>query len=306
MKKNMIHIISATALALSVSSVAHAQSVADSAGKTSDLYRNSLQTQLDREVDLRDSKAGVGTYLDQNMISGGGNTISLGVEGAYKVLDQVTIGGSLQAPLNTKLPGAYSAEGTKGPSLGLYTKYQENEDGTGLNTKLSGAYGQQKLGVHSGDQIGQTRLYGYAIQAQTGYGFDHHGLLVTPYMGVSYSNMRQNSFASQDIKVGKFSEERTSMQFGVKADYRIDQIFKVDADAGLHANLSTNRHGFNAIYDSEKYSYSVGDDKAQPYINVGVTADIDNKSSVRLSGGANQQSYDNTAGVVDLSYQYRF
>lgn len=306
MKKNMIHIISATALALSVSSVAHAQSVADSAGRTSDLYRNSLQTQMDREVDLRDSNAGVGTYLDQNMISGGGNTISLGVEGAYKLLDQVTIGGSIQAPLNTNLPGEYSAKGSQGPSIGAYSKYQENQDGTGFGAKLSGAYGQQKLGVKAYDQTGQTRLYGYGVQAQTGYGFEQYGVLVTPYVGVSYTNMKQNSFSSQDVSVGKFSEERTSMQFGVKADYRIDPIFKVDADAGLHANLSTHRHGFNATYASDRYSYGVGDDKAQPYINVGVTADFDKQSSVRLSGGAAQQSYDNTAGVVDLSYQYRF
>lgn len=306
MKKSIVNVLCGLAI-MSMSAGAFAASnIVSESGMVSDLHRNGLQKQMDRQVDLRDSQAGVGVYADQNMISGGGNVLSLGVEGAYKVADQVVVGGSIQAPISDKMPGAYKTRGTKGPSVAAYSTYSENKDGTGVQAKLSAAYGQQKLGVKDFGEAGNTRLYGYGVQAQAGYGLDYAGVVVTPYTGISYTSMKQNAFGTENAHVGKFSEERTSMQFGVKADYRIDQTFSVDADTGVHANLGTNRHYFKGTSEDLVIADGGNDNKAQPFINVGLTADLDNVSSVRLSGGAKKQSYANTAGVVDLSYQYRF
>lgn len=303
--KNKLNIIASSVIALSISSFASAENIASDAGKTSDLYRNSIQTQLDREVDLRDSSSGINVFADQGIVSGG-NMFSMGVQGAYRFYDQVTVGGAIQMPVNTDLSGSYSAKGTSNPNFSAYTKYQENKDGSGINAKLSGAYGYQKLGVKPFEKTVDSKFYGYGFRAEAGYGLNYGKALITPYTAVEYTNTKQKSFTSDDVFFSEMSEERTSMQFGVSGIYAVNSMVRFDADFGVNANIKTHRHDMTAEYQGYTYTSSYGNDKLQPYFGIGMTADIDRNSSVRVSGDVNRQSYDNTAGTVGVAYQYRF
>lgn len=305
MRKTQLSILSSAILALTLSTTAQANNTANDAGKTSDLYRNNIQTQLDREVDLRDRNSGVNVYADQGLAQGG-NIFSLGVQGAHRIHDNVTIGGSIQMPANSDLSGAYSSKGTSNPNFSLYTKYQENLDGTGLNAKLSGAYGYQKLGINSFDEEGISKIHAYGIKAKTGYGLAYGDATITPYTGVEYTNTRQNGYEASGLNYGKFAEERTIMQFGIEGVYVLNPTLKLDADLGVNANLNTHRDRFTVSNGADKYSEFGADDKMQPYLSVGMTADINRDSSIRVSGDINRQSYDNTAGSVGVAYQYRF
>lgn len=303
MKKTKLTLIALSIMAMS--SVSMASSLVKDAGKTSDLYRNNIQSQLDREVDLRDRDAGVGVYADQGL-GQGGNIFSLGVQGAYKIQDEISVGGAIQMPANTKLSGDYTSKGNSNPNFSLYTKYQENLDGTGINAKLSGAYGYQRIGVKPFDSEANSKIHAYGFKAQAGYGFAYGEAVLTPYTGLEYTNVRQNSYRTSDVYFGKFTEERTSMKFGVTGVYTLNPTLKLDADAGVNANLGTHRNDFKAVSANGVYTESSSDDKLQPYLSVGMTADIDRDSSIRVSGDINRQSYDTTAGSVGVAYQYRF
>lgn len=305
MFKSKLSIIGMAVIAASFSTMASAAGTVSDAGKTSDLYRNNIQTQMDRELDLRDRQAGVGAFVDQGL-SEGGNIFSAGVQGAYRVYDGVVVGGALQMPVNTQLSGDYSSAGTSNPNFSFYTKYQENNDGTGLNAKFSSAYGYQKLKVQPEGESGKSKLYGYGFGAQAGYGFGYGDVVLTPYTGIQYTNIEQQGFNAGDTHYGRFSEERTLMQFGAKGVYTVNPTLRFDADMGVNANLKTHRHEFSATQNGVTQYSSSDDNKLQPYIGIGMTADIDNNSSVRVSGDINRQSYDNTAGQVGVAYQYRF
>ncbi|EOU5185687.1 HAF repeat-containing protein, partial [Escherichia coli] len=111
--------------------------------KVLDLYQSSLNSLSQSRCQLGQSDYCVGVFSQYDTVSSN-HRLATGLFGAIRLpAENWTVGGAMNFANGTQLIDNYDTRGSNQPGIGVFTRYQENRDNTGLSAELSGAFLQQ-------------------------------------------------------------------------------------------------------------------------------------------------------------------
>ncbi|NPC21358.1 hypothetical protein HN019_27975, partial [Klebsiella pneumoniae] len=106
--------------------------------KVLDLYQSSLNSLSQSRCQLGQSDYCVGVFSQYDTVSSN-HRLATGLFGAIRLpAENWTVGGAMNFANGTQLIDNYDTRGSNQPGIGVFTRYQENRDNTGLSAELSG------------------------------------------------------------------------------------------------------------------------------------------------------------------------
>jgi hypothetical protein len=167
----------------------------------------------------------------QHYLSGGGNndTTSGTLTVAYRVNDQVRVGGYLDQNLNTSnVRGIHLDNGA--PAFGAFAVWNANTDGLGVQVRLAAGYAEKDLTVtrqavettEAGS--GKTALSSYGASAVASYAVTSWGdSILSPYAGIRYTKVTADAYTeaasvnvTSPLSYSSLTQNATTAMVGAK------------------------------------------------------------------------------------------
>ncbi|EPE3834879.1 autotransporter domain-containing protein [Morganella morganii] len=288
--------------------------------KVLDLYQSSLNSLSQSRCQLGQSDYCAGVFSQYDTVSSN-HRIATGLFGAVRLpAENWTVGGALNFANGTQLTDNYDTRGSNQPGVGVFTRYQQNRDNTGLSAELSGAFLQQGLTItrdkrqntEAGE--GDSRIKGWQADLSLQYGVAvSPSTLVSPGMALSYRNIARDGYtetrnAEFAATYGKTGNTRTDLRMGVSAIHQLNETVQLDGNLGATVKLHSERDAFTGrIPYIGAYAYDAGDERTvSPYVSAGINISVTKNSTVRANAGWQQTDYRHDAASVGVSYSYHW
>lgn len=288
--------------------------------KVLDLYQSSLNSLSQSRCQLGQSDYCVGVFSQYDTVSSN-HRLATGLFGAIRLpAENWTVGGAMNFANGTQLIDNYDTRGSNQPGIGVFTRYQENRDNTGLSAELSGAFLQQGLAI-TRDRLknteageGDSRIKGYQASLSAQYGIAvSPSTLVSPGVTLTHRNVIRDGYtetrnAEFAATYGKMGNTRTDLQMGVNAVHQLNETVQLDGNLGATVKLHSERDAFTgSIPYIGAYAYDAGDERSvSPYATAGVNVNVTKNSTVRANVGWQQTDYRHDAANVGVSYSYHW
>ncbi len=287
-----------------------------------DLYRSNLQSLGSDHCALEDKAYCIGTFANANRVYHSGHEVNTGIHGAARLAPQWRAGVSVAYLADDNLPGGIESRDSHTPGVGVYLRYAQNPDASGLSLTASGAYQAQELAIRR-TTIGQTepgngdsKIAGtrFAIEGSYGVALDEHTLLSSS-LGVQQLQTRREGYREErdaefPATYGKSGEKSTALQIGLGVDHDLTETLSLHADAGTRVVLDRDRDAFTvqAKYLGGFVDHLDEQVDVMPYANASISArwGTDRASLARLRVGIAKSDYGNNDANIGFSYDYRF
>ena len=213
------------------------------------------------------------------------------------------------------------------PLLGAYLGYKANEDGTGLQARISGGYQTGRLDIRRGemkyseegqDETDIAAWYGFGT---LGYGFSlGNSLLLTPYAGVQYTDVTRDGYGEDWAAVTKYPLSYDSYHeraFTVQAGLEVSGMFTgetgFEAALGLEYDVDRSANDFSGtspIPGFESFSFEHDEEDAAKLRPTGMMSLFhDLTPTQRITGTiiAGQDAWsENFQGSALVAYRFSF
>jgi hypothetical protein len=234
------------------------------------------------------------------------NSTSALIIGAYRFSDRIRFGGYLDQNLSQSTPGGMVQLQNDSPMVGLFGVWSQNNDGTGLEAKITAGYASKDstltrpvVGVSEAGS-GSTNLISQGILGTLKYGFAvGEDTLASPYIGLRYMdggmntyNESQSNTVSSPLTYSAINNYVTTAVFGIGGNHRLTSATFLAASAGLEwdaysniGNLVTSGNGeFNIAMNSNYRNL-------RPTASLGAFHDLDKKERIGISAIYRQEAY---------------
>ena len=288
--------------------------------KVLDLYQSSLNSLSQSRCQLGQSDYCVGVFSQYDTVSSN-HRLATGLFGAIRLpAENWTVGGAMNFANGTQLIDNYDTRGSNQPGIGVFTRYQENRDNTGLSAELSGAFLQQGLAI-TRDRLknteageGDSRIKGYQASLSAQYGIAvSPSTLVSPGVTLTHRNVIRDGYtetrnAEFAATYGKMGNTRTDLQMGVNGVHQLNETVQLGGNLGATVKLHSERDAFTgSIPYIGAYAYDAGDERnVSLYATAGVNVNVTKNSTVRANVGWQQTDYRHDAANVGVSYSYHW
>ncbi|EED9707133.1 autotransporter domain-containing protein [Salmonella enterica subsp. enterica] len=288
--------------------------------KVLDLYQSSLNSLSQSRCQLGQSDYCVGVFSQYDTVSSN-HRLATGLFGAIRLpAENWTVGGAMNFANGTQLIDNYDTRGSNQPGIGVFTRYQENRDNTGLSAELSGAFLQQSLAI-TRDRLknteageGDSRIKGYQASLSAQYGIAvSPSTLVSPGVMLTHRNVIRDGYtetrnAEFAATYGKMGNTRTDLQMGLNAVHQLNETVQLGGNLGATVKLHSERDAFTgSIPYIGAYAYDAVDERSVSlYATAGVNVNVTKNSTVRASAGWQQTDYRHDAANVGVSYSYHW
>ncbi|EFE51755.1 hypothetical protein PROVRETT_09483 [Providencia rettgeri DSM 1131] len=212
------------------------------------LYQNSLNALSQSRCQLGQSDYCVGVFSQYDTLSSN-QRVATGLFGTVRLsVETWTLGGAINFANGTNLVDNYDIRGSDHPGVGVFTRYQQNRDDTGLNAELSEAFLQQGLTItrdilpntEAGE--GHSTIKGAQVSLNVQYGVAASPItLVSPEITLvhhkltrdGYTETRNAEFAAT---YGDIGQTRTELQLGA---HLLSEMLQLDGNVGVTIKLSS-------------------------------------------------------------------
>lgn len=238
--------------------------------------------------------------------------------GAYRLSDQIRLGGYLDQNLSQSTPGGIAQLGNSSPMVGAFGVWSQNTDGTGLEAKLSVGYANKGatitrpvVGVSEAG-AGSTSLTTQGVSGVLKYGFGiGNKTIVTPYAGLRYVvggmgaySESQSSTVSSPLTYNAIDNYATTTLLGFMGSHRLNEKISMLASAGVEkdinaniGNLVTTGNGYFNIAMNNNYR------STRPTASLGAFYDLSMNERIGISAIYRQEAYQAlTSATVMATY----
>ncbi|SPW32420.1 probable extracellular repeat, HAF family [Edwardsiella tarda] len=288
--------------------------------KVLDLYQSALSSLANARCQMGDSNYCIGAFSQLNSVQDNSH-IATGLFGSFKLPENNwTLGAAINFVNQTRLIDNYDTRGSSKPGLGVFTRYQDNSDGSGLNIDISAAYIQQDITItrdklsHTESGKGESAVKGYQVGMSAVYAINVNEytqllpLAAITHHRVTRDGYRETRNAEFPATYGEMDNERTELQLGVNARHQVNPAIQLDGGMGAKIKLNEKRDAFTGhINYIGAYAYDKGETAlARPYVQAGVNFAPTKNSTLRVSVGFEKADYTNDTATVGLSYSYNW
>ena len=226
---------------------------------------------------------------------------------AYRVMPSIRIGAYADQNLSVNNAGSTVNLGNNTPLIGLFGAWNERLDGTGTEVKVSAAYGQKNTTVTrqvvgtSEAGSGSSQLNSQGAQVAVKYGFGVvENVIVTPYVGVRYTQNNMNGYSEQatssvtaPLTYSALNTNATTALAGVGAQYRFIPQATAFASAGVETDTNTANGSYSAtgVTGLTPINFNANPVKTRPTAMVGATYDVEKNQRIGITGIYRQEPY---------------
>ena len=218
--------------------------------------------------------------------------------GAYRMNDQVRLGAYIDQNISTNSTGIVKVSNSS-PMVGVFGVWNEHQDGTGTEVKVSAGYGQKNTtmtrpvvdGTEAGS--GSSTLTSQGVQAIGKYGFAvADKTIVSPYVGLRYTQNNMGGYTegssatvTAPLTYSAVNTNATTVVAGLGANYKVMPDVTLLASAGLENDLSTSNGTYSAtgLYGINPISFNSNPVRTRATASAGAYYDLAKNQRVSLN-----------------------
>ena len=226
---------------------------------------------------------------------------------AYRALPSVRVGAYADQNLSVNSAGSTVNLGNNTPLIGLFAAWNERQDGTGSELKVSAAYGQknttvtrQVLGTsEAGSGSSQLNSQGFQVLGKHGFGV-MQDVVVSPYVGIRYTQNNMGGYtegasssATAPLTYSALNTNATTALAGVGASYKGIPQTNLFASAGVETDTNTANGSYAAtgVTGLTPVNFNSNPVKTRATATVGATYDVEKNQRLGVTGIYRQESY---------------
>ena len=228
---------------------------------------------------------------------------------AYRPHPNYRIGAYADQNLSVTNPGGTVNLGNNTPLLGLFAAWNERQDGTGTEVKVSAAYGQKNATVTravvgtSEPGSGSSNLISQGAQVTAKYGFAViDKVIVSPYVGMRYTQNNMGGYTegtsssvTAPLTYSALNTNATTALAGVGASYRVIPQVTTFASAGVETDTNTANGTYSATNASigtlTPVNFNANPVRTRPTATVGAYYDVAKNQRFGVTGIYRQEAY---------------
>jgi hypothetical protein len=218
--------------------------------------------------------------------------------GAYRINNQIRTGAYIDQNISTNSTGIVKVANAS-PMVGLFAVWNERQDGTGTEVKLSAGYGQKNTtmtrpvvdGTEAGS--GSSTLTSQGAQAIGKYGFAvTDKTIASPYVGLRYTQNNMGGYTegssasvTAPLTYSAVNTNATTVVAGLGANYKLMPDVTLLASAGLENDLSTSNGNYSAtgLYGINSINFNSNPVRTRATASAGAYYDLAKNQRVSLS-----------------------
>ena len=226
---------------------------------------------------------------------------------AYRPHMNYRVGAYVDQNLSVNNAGSTVNLGNNTPLIGVFGAWNERQDGTGTEVKVSAAYGQKNTTItrqvvgtsEAGSGGSQLNSQGAQVVAKYGFGFVDQ-VVVSPYAGVRYTQNTMGGYTegassavTAPLTYSALNTNATTALAGVGASYRGIPQTTLFASAGVESDTNTSNGTYSAtgVAGLTSINFNPNPVKTRPTAMVGATYDIERNQRLGLTGIYRQEPY---------------
>ncbi len=232
---------------------------------------------------------------------------------AYRALPSVRIGAYADQNLSVNNGGGTVNLGNNTPLLGLFAAWNENQDGTGTEVKISAAYGQKNTtmtrsivgtGTTASEAgAGSSHLNSQGTQVTAKYGFAVlDNLIVSPYVGMRYTQNNMAAYTeatsatvTAPLTYSSLNTKATTALAGVGASYKVIPEVTTFVSAGVESDTNTANGTYSATNASigslTSVNFNSNPVRTRATATLGASYDVEKNQRLGITGIYRQESY---------------
>ncbi|QWD62834.1 autotransporter outer membrane beta-barrel domain-containing protein [Polynucleobacter sp. MWH-UH25E] len=231
--------------------------------------------------------------------------------GGYRIDNNYRIGAYIDQNLSVNNAGSTVNLGNNTPLIGLFGAWNEKQDGTGTEVKVSAAYGQknttitrQVVGAGSTASeagSGSSQLNSQGAQAVAKYGFGvAKDVIVSPYAGIRYTQNNMGGYTESatsavtaPLTYSALNTNATTVLAGVGASYKFVPQAAVFASAGIESDTNTANGSLSAtgVSGLTPVNFNSNPVKTRATATVGTYYDVEKNQRIGVTGIYRQEPY---------------
>lgn len=241
-----------------------------------------------------------------SMANGLNNTSGLLI-GAYRALQTVRVGAYIDQNLSVNNAGSTVSLGNNTPLIGLFGAWNERQDGTGSELKISAAYGQKNTTItrqvvgmsEAGSGSSQLNSQGFQVLGKHGYELVE-SIVISPYAGIRYTQNNMGGYTESassapiaPLTYGALNTKATTALVGLGASYRGILKTNLFASAGVETDTNTSNGSYSAtgVSGLTPINFNPNPVKTRPTATVGATYDIEKNQRIGITGIYRQEPF---------------
>ena len=230
---------------------------------------------------------------------------------AYRALPSVRIGAYADQNLSVNNGGSTVNLGNNTPLIGLFAAWNERQDGTGSEVKVSAAYGQKNTTINrgvvgsgstaseAGSGSSQLNSQGFQLLGKHGFGV-MQDVVVSPYVGIRYTQNNMGGYTegasasvTAPLTYSALNTNATTALAGVGASYRGIPKTNLFASAGIESDTNTSAGSYSAtgVSGLTPVNFNANPVKNRAAATVGATYDVEKNQRLGVTGIYRQESY---------------
>lgn len=230
---------------------------------------------------------------------------------AYRALPSVRIGAYADQNLSVNNGGSTVNLGNNTPLIGLFAAWNERQDGTGSEVKVSAAYGQKNTTVtrgvvgsgatasEAGSGSSQLNSQGFQVLGKHGFGVIQD-VVVSPYVGIRYTQNNMGGYTegtsssvAAPLTYSALNTNATTALAGVGASYHFIPKAMVFASAGVETDTNTSNGTYSAtgITGLTPINFNANPVKTRPTATLGAYYDVEKNQRLGITGIYRQEPY---------------
>ncbi|BAQ75017.1 outer membrane autotransporter barrel domain-containing protein [Pseudomonas sp. Os17] len=233
--------------------------------------------------------------------------------------DHLRVGITLDQNLDQQLPDNYTKAGSNAPAVAMFVAMDESGQGLGWQGRLAAAYLSSKVDIRR-EQLaytdagqGRSSLRGKAFSIEGGYGLRLDSLTVTPYIGLSQTQVSRQGYSEHSGAVmaasyAKMQRSVTRLNAGVRTAKRLTKQLELNASLGLIQDLDKDQDAFQARMDYlGRYTYQADKQHDTRFAaGTGASYALNENSAVHAGVFWTQEPGGNDTTGIQTAFTYQF
>ena len=236
---------------------------------------------------------------------------------AYRAMANVRVGAYADQNLSVNNAGNGINLGNNTPLLGLFAAWNENQDGTGTEVKVSAAYGQKNTTItrqvvgtsEAGSGGSQLNSQGAQITAKYGFAVTDD-TLVSPYIGIRYTQNNMGGYTeggsssvTTPLSYSALNTNATTALAGVGVSYKGIENTTLFASAGVETDTNTSNGSLNAtgLTGLVPVNFNPNPVTTRPTAMLGASYDVEKNQRLGITGIYRQEAYQATASTTVMA-----
>ncbi|MBU3553014.1 MULTISPECIES: autotransporter outer membrane beta-barrel domain-containing protein [Polynucleobacter] len=226
---------------------------------------------------------------------------------AYRPHPNYRIGAYADQNLSVNNAGSTVNLGNNTPLIGLFGAWNERQDGTGTEVKVSAAYGQKNTTItrqvvgtsEAGSGSSQLNSQGAQVVAKYGFGFADQ-IVVSPYAGVRYTQNNMGGYTEAStssvtapLTYSALNTNATTALAGVGVRYKGIAQTTLFASAGIESdtNFNTGTYSATGVTGLTPVNFNPNPVKNRATATLGAYYDIEKNQRLGVTGIYRQEMY---------------